>query len=74
VQEIEKTVQFVEDKEKRSIKTVWIRSGNLDDSGDLFLELSGNLEFELKDIASIIAFKLSSSEKKLLSPLIGQCL
>lgn len=72
VQEIEKTVQFLEDKEKRSIKSIWIRSGNLDDSGELFLELAGNLDFELKDIASIIAFKLSTSEKKMLSPLIGQ--
>ena len=72
VQEIEKTVQFLEDKEKRSIKSIWVRSGNPDASEELFLELAGNLDFELKDIASIIAFKLSASEKKMLSPLIGQ--
>jgi len=74
VQEIEKTVQFVEDKEKRNIKNIWIRSADLDDSDKLLFELAGSLDFELKDIASIIEFKLSSPEKKLLSPLIGQCL
>ena len=73
VQEIEKTVQFVEDKEKRNIKNIWIRSADLDDSDKLLFELAGSLDFELKDIASIIEFKLSSPEKKLLSPLIGQC-
>lgn len=72
VQEIEKTIQFLEDKEKHSIKSIWIRSSNPDDSGELFSELTGNLDIELKDIASIIPFKLSTSEKIILSPLIGQ--
>lgn len=71
VQEIEKTVQFLEDKEKRRIKSIWIRSGNPNESGELFSELTENLDIELKDIASIIPFKLSTSEKKMLSPLIG---
>lgn len=74
VQEIEKTIQFVEEKEKRRIKSIWIRSAELNDSSELFLELAGSLEFELKDISSMIAYKLSSLDKKMLSPLIGQCL
>ena len=71
VQEIEKTVQFLEDKEKRSIKSIWVRSGTLDEPGELFSNLNENLDIELKDIASIIPFKLPISEKKMLSPLIG---
>jgi hypothetical protein len=74
VQEIEKTVQFVEDKEKRSIKCIWIRSAGPYDTGELISELTRSLEFEFKDITSIISFKLSSLDKKMLSPLIGQCL
>ncbi|MBN2245807.1 MAG: hypothetical protein JW755_08170 [Candidatus Aminicenantes bacterium] len=74
VQEIEKTVQFVEDKEKQSIKSIYIRSVGPYDDVELFSELAGSLELELKGIESIIAFKLPSSDKKVLSPLIGQCL
>lgn len=74
VQEIENTAHFIEDKEKRSIATIWIRLGGSEPEGEMFSNLEKKLSFAVRSIPSLLKFKLRDEEKKILAPLLGQLL
>lgn len=74
VLEIENTAHFIEDKEKRKIAAVWVRSGLLEREDEMFSGLETSLSFLVKNIDSLIKLGLSSKDKKILAPLIGQLL
>ncbi len=74
VQEIENTVQFIQDKEKREIATIWIRFGLLESEEEMLSILDSRLSFQIKNIETAVNFNLPGSDKKMLAPLIGQLL
>ena len=74
VQEIENTAQFIRDKEKREITTIWIRFGLLESEKEMLSIMESKLNFSIKNIESLVSLGLSEQEKKILAPLIGQLL
>ena len=74
VQEIENTVHFIEDKEKRSIAAVWIRMAEPGSGEEMFSRLETKLSFPVRSIHSLLGIKLRDEEKRILSPLLGQLL
>jgi hypothetical protein len=74
VQEIENTAQFILDKEKKEIASIWIRFGLLESEDEMLSKLESRLELPIKNVESLIAINLSRQDKKILSPLIGQLL
>lgn len=74
VLEIENTAQFIRDKEKREIASIWIRSGLLDPDAELMSNLESRLEFPVNKIEALVNLDLPSREKRILAPLIGQLL
>lgn len=73
-QEIEKTANFIEDKEERKISSLLIRYGMLKSEDKVSTGLTERLSLPVKDIESSFVFNLPMKEKKILSPLIGQLL
>lgn len=74
VKEIENTIHFIEDREKKRINSLWVRLGFLEAEADVISQLKGRFSLPLRQIESSIAFDLNLKEKQLLSPLIGQIL
>ena len=74
VQEIENTIQFIKDKEKKEIASVWIRFGLLESEEEMLSSLESRLDLPIKNIESLVKLSLPPQDKKILSPLIGQLL
>ena len=74
VQEIENTVQFIHDKEKREIATIWIRFGLLESEEEILSILESRLSIPIKNIETVVNLNLPGQDKKMLAPLIGQLL
>lgn len=72
VQEIENTAHFIEDKEKRSIETIWIRLGGFETEEKMFSNLEKKLSFAVQSIHPLLKYKLRDEEKMILAPLLGQ--
>jgi hypothetical protein len=72
VQEIENTAHFIEDKEKRSLATIWIRMGVFEPEDEMLSNLEEKLSFAVKSIHSLLNYKLRDEEKMILAPLLGQ--
>ena len=71
VQEIENTVQFIQDKEKREITSVWIRLGLLESEKELLSKLESRLDLPIANIESLVPLSLPDKDKRMLAPLIG---
>ncbi len=74
VQEIGNTVQFIQDKEKKEIASIWIRFGFLESEEEMLSNLESRLDLPIKNIESLVGLNLPQQDKKILSPLIGQLL
>ncbi|MFC2169098.1 hypothetical protein ACFLRM_00835 [Acidobacteriota bacterium] len=74
IQELINTSNFIEDREKKKIESLWIRLGMIDSADEMFTKLEERLSFLVKDIASSIPYNLHLEEKRILSPLFGQIL
>jgi hypothetical protein len=74
VQEIENTAQFILDKEKKEITSVWIRFGLLESEEEMLSTLESKLDLPIQNIESLVGLNLPRQDKKILSPLIGQLL
>ena len=74
VQEVENTLNFIEDKEKKTIKSIWVRVGVLGPDENLFNHLEKKLAIAFKKIETCVPFELEAREKRILAPLIGQVL
>jgi hypothetical protein len=74
VQEIENTAHFIEDKEKRSIASVWVRMAGPGSEEEMFSRLETRLSFPVRSLHSLLNLQLGEEEKKILSPLLGQLL
>lgn len=74
VQEIENTVQFIQDREKRKIASVWIRFGLLESEETLLSNLESRLDLPIRNMESLVNADIPKQDKKILAPLIGQLL
>jgi len=74
VKEVENTVNFVEDKEKKKVNSFRIRLGLLEPEEEMFSQLKEKLSLPAKGIEEGLTSKLGLREKMILSPLIGQIL
>ncbi len=71
VKEVENTVNFVEDREKRKIQSFWVRLG-LHEEGRILSQLQERSSLPVTGIESRLTAKIGLRQKKILSPLIGQ--
>jgi hypothetical protein len=71
VQEIENTVQFIQDKEKREITSIWIRFGLLESEKELLSNLESRLNLPTKNAESLLNLNLPEQDKRIIAPLIG---
>ncbi len=74
VQEIENTVQYIQDKEKRGIASLWVRFGLLESEEEMLSNLESRLNLPIKNVESLVNLSLSKQDKKMLAPLVGQLL
>jgi hypothetical protein len=74
VKEVENTVNFIEDREKKKINFLWLRLGFLERESEMFTGLREKLSLPLGQIESALTLELNLKEKQMLSPLIGQIL
>jgi hypothetical protein len=72
VQEIENTAQFIQDKERRDVASIWVRLGLLEPELDIFSQLESSLSFPFKRVESLVDLRLPEQEKRILAPLWGQ--
>lgn len=69
--EIENTLNFIEDKEKTKMSTLWVRTGLPGDGDGILSDLTEKLSIQVKGIDSCLPGKLVPNEKRLLSSLLG---
>ena len=74
IQEIFNTSNFVEDKEKKKIVSIWVRSGLMNENEEMILNLKDKLSISVNGVESSLPFDMSLNEKHILSPLLGQIL
>lgn len=72
LQEVENTANFIEDREKRRIATLWVRCGLTEGSEEVFRALKEKAKLPVQPVASRVAEDLPLAAQTLLSPLIGQ--
>ena len=74
IQDIENTVNFIEDHESRRIEEVWLRIGLIRNKKEILEGLVSRLDYPIRRIDAQLKFRLSDEEKDLLSPVLGQLL
>lgn len=74
VQEVENTINFIEDREKKKIDSVRIRLGISNQKEEILSVLRENLSLPLEGIEASLASRLNFRESQILSPLFGQIL
>ncbi len=72
VQEVVNTINFVEDKEKTRLESVWLRLGILQAEDGLYHRMEERLAHPLRRIETSDTRDLDAGAKRILSPLIGQ--
>jgi len=72
VNEVENTVHFIEDREKKKVDAVWVRSVIPKSEGDLLDSAKGRTAFPWKSFAPAGPPMVNASDMEVLSPLIGQ--
>jgi len=72
IKEIENTVHFIEDREKRAVQALWFRSGLKGGREDIQAVLRANLGIEVRPILAPAASGLSPDLSAFLAPLAGQ--
>jgi hypothetical protein len=71
IKEIENTVHFIEDREKRAIESLWFRSGLKPGRDDVLAELRASLGIEVHPLLAPAASGLSAGPSAFLAPLAG---
>ncbi len=69
--EIENTINFIEDKEKTKMSSLWVRTGLPGDGDGMLSDLTARLSIPVEGIDSCLPGNLTPNEKRLLSPLLG---
>lgn len=74
IKELENTINFIEDREKKKIGLLWVRRGPAEADADLLSGLKARFSFPVESLESLVPFDLPAREKEVLSPLVGQFL
>ena len=72
LKEIENTLHYIEDREKKKINMLWIRQGLADDQPDWMAVFKERFPLSIQSVESLVPFDMTSKEKQLFSPLVGQ--
>lgn len=72
ITEIENTIHFLEDREKRGLNALWVRSRSAEFLIGILSELESRLPFPVKPVDSPWLAGASPTDKAILSPLFGQ--
>ncbi len=72
VKEIENTAHFIEDREKRQVRSLWFRSGSKEGRRDILEALRAELHFEVHPVEVPPSFGISPEVGDFLAPLVGQ--
>ncbi len=72
LQEVVNTINFIWDKEKKKIASVWLRLGILQAGDGLFGRMEERLALPLRRIESSYPQELEAGNKRILAPLVGQ--
>ncbi len=72
VTEIENTVHFLEDREKRGLNVLWLRSRSAEFLNSVLPELESRLPFPVKLVDSPWLAGASPADRAVLAPLVGQ--
>ena len=74
VREAENTIRFLEDKEKKRIERLWVRSAAAAESPELMSRLKERIDLPLEPLDYEAPEEWSEADKALLAPLVGQIL
>jgi len=72
ITEVENTLHFLEDKEKKKMERIWIRLGALNEAPEILPRLKAALTLPLRTIDEAVDEDWGVREKALLAPLLGQ--
>jgi len=72
VKEIENTAHFIEDREKREIRSLWFRSGLKENQGEILEALRTALPFDVHPVQAPGSFDLAPEISHFIAPLVGQ--
>jgi hypothetical protein len=72
INEVENTVHFIEDKERKKVERVWVRSGSWDEGPAVVARLSGILPVPAEAVDYAAPEDWTEREKAALAPLMGQ--
>ncbi len=72
VKEIENTAHFIEDREKRQVRSLWFRSGLKEGRRDILEALRAELHFEVHPVEVPPSFGIAPEAGDFLAPLVGQ--
>jgi len=72
VKEVAGTSAYVEDREKKKLRTLWLRSGVGGDASGLAQALEKKLDLAVRLVEPPASFGLTSRERHFLAPLFGQ--
>jgi len=72
VNEVENTVHFIEDKERKKVQRIWVRSGVWDEGPAVVARLNGILPLPAETVDYEAPEDWSEREKAALAPLMGQ--
>lgn len=72
VQEVENTVHFLEDKERKRVEWIWMRSGAGEDGPGILSRLKSNLPLAVAMVDYAAPDEWNPQEKTALAPLMGQ--
>jgi hypothetical protein len=72
VKEIENTAHFIEDREKRQVRSLWLRSGLKEGQEDVRAGLKTTLPFDVRTVLAPPACGLDPAGSAFLAPLAGQ--
>lgn len=69
--ELAGTLRFLEDREKKAVKTVWVRSGTGGDAAEIIAGLQAVTELPVRLLDAPVSCGLKPRERHFLAPLIG---
>ncbi|MEW5900786.1 MAG: hypothetical protein AB1715_04930 [Acidobacteriota bacterium] len=72
VKEIENTIHFIEDREKREIRSLWLRTGMRERAANVVAELGERFSGAIRMVDPLPLASLSPEERSILAPLFGQ--
>jgi hypothetical protein len=72
VKEIENTIHFVEDKEKRVLRSLWLRAGLREGQEEVLTQLGQRMSISIHAVGAAALSELPLAERTILAPLAGQ--